>query len=245
MGYRIPLSRPIVEMRRKSRTFWQILGEHQIASTILRVPITFPPEKFNGRMLSAMCTPDLLGTQGTFALYTTRNASGAMESGNRYPLTAKDGLHHGEIEGPGNNMEVGAGAMKIPFTLKSKGKGRATLKIGDEQIELVEGDYTEWVTLTFKASLGITVSGIARFLLTETEPELSLYSTPININPEDPALPISHPTYYATYLAKLLGAYSTLGMAEDTWALERTRHRQRRVSEAGIPDVYEEREAMF
>ena len=48
---------------------------------------------------------------------------------------------------------------------------------------------------------------------------LSLYSTPININPEDPALPISHPTYYATYLAKLLGAYSTLGMAEDTWAL--------------------------
>src|SRR5664279_2865001 len=70
--YRIPLSRPVVEMRRKSRTFWQILGQHQIASTILRVPITFPPENFNGRMLSAMCTPDLLGTQGTFALYTTR-----------------------------------------------------------------------------------------------------------------------------------------------------------------------------
>ena len=86
--YRIPLSRPIVEMRRKSRTFWQILGEHQIASTILRVPITFPPEKFNGRLLSAMCTPDLLGTQGTFALYTTRNGSGAMESGNRYPAGA-------------------------------------------------------------------------------------------------------------------------------------------------------------
>ena len=72
--YRIPLSRPLVEMRRKSRTFWQILGQHRIASTILRVPITFPPEKFNGRMLSAMCTPDLLGTQGTFALYTTRTA---------------------------------------------------------------------------------------------------------------------------------------------------------------------------
>src|SRR5262252_8431210 len=43
--YRIPLSRPIVEMRRKSRTFWHILGEHGITATILRVPITFPPEK--------------------------------------------------------------------------------------------------------------------------------------------------------------------------------------------------------
>ena len=147
--YRIPLSRPIVEMRRKSRTFWQILGEHQIASTILRVPITFPPEKFNGRLLSAMCTPDLLGTQGTFALFTTRNSSGEMESGNRYPLALRDGILHGEIEGPANNMEEGAGAMKIPFTLKAKGKGRATLHIADEKIELVEGDYTEWITLTF------------------------------------------------------------------------------------------------
>ena len=55
------------------------------------MPITFPPEKFNGRMLSAMCTPDLLGTQGTFALYTTRAESGQMESGNRFPLTLRDG----------------------------------------------------------------------------------------------------------------------------------------------------------
>ncbi len=28
-------------------------------------PVTFPPESFNGLELSAMCTPDLLGTQGT------------------------------------------------------------------------------------------------------------------------------------------------------------------------------------
>ena len=242
--YRIPLSRPIVEMRRKSRTFWQILGEHQIASTILRVPITFPPEKFNGRMLSAMCTPDLLGTQGTFALYTTRNTSGAMESGNRFPLTHGDGVYRGEIEGPANLMEEGAGAMKIPITLKPRGKGRARLSVGDTRIDLVQGEYTGWVTLTFKASFGITVTGIARFLLTETGPELSLYSTPININPEDPALPISHPTYYATYLAKLLGAYCTLGMAEDTWALnEHAIDSDAFLQQAYL--TYEEREAMF
>ena len=242
--YRIPLSRPIVEMRRKSRTFWQILGEHQIASTVLRVPITFPPEKFNGRMLSAMCTPDLLGTQGTFALYTTRNTSGSMESGNRFPLVPGERVHHGEIEGPANHMEEGAGALKIPFTLEARGKGRARLSIGGERIDLVEGDYSGWVTLTFKASFGITVTGIVRFLLTETAPELSLYHTPININPDDPALPISHPTYYATYLAKLLGAYATLGMAEDTWALnEHAIDSDAFLKQAYL--TYEEREAMF
>jgi predicted AlkP superfamily phosphohydrolase/phosphomutase len=46
-----------------------------------------------------------------------------------------------------------------------------------------------------------------------------LYVTPVEIDPENPALPISHPAHYAVYLAKLLGSFATLGMAEDTWAL--------------------------
>ena len=41
----------------------------------------------------------------------------------------------------------------------------------------------------------------------------------MQIDPEAPALPISHPPYYAAYLARLLGSFATLGMAEDTWAL--------------------------
>ena len=32
-------------------------------------------------------------------------------------------------------------------------------------------------------------------------------------------MPISHPSYYATYLAKKVGPFATLGLAEDTWAL--------------------------
>ncbi len=242
--YRIPLGRPIVEMRRKSKTFWHILGERQIASTVLRIPISFPPEKFNGRMLSAMCTPDLLGTQGTFALYTTRNAAGEMESGNRYPLALRDGAYHGEIEGPQNYMEEGGGALKIPFTLTKKGEGRAILEIGGERYDLKQGDYTEWISLAFAAPLGIKVKGVVRLLLTETSPDLSLYSTPINIDPEDPALPISHPTYYSAYLAKLLGTFATLGMAEDTWALnEHAIDCDAFLKQAFL--IYEEREAMF
>ena len=32
-------------------------------------------------------------------------------------------------------------------------------------------------------------------------------------------MPISHPSYYAGYLSKRQGPYATLGLAEDTWAL--------------------------
>src|SRR5580704_12654019 len=63
------VTRNSVEMRRRSEPFWKILGRSAVASTILRVPVTFPPEEFNGRLLSAMCTPDLRGTQGTFSQF--------------------------------------------------------------------------------------------------------------------------------------------------------------------------------
>ena len=41
----------------------------------------------------------------------------------------------------------------------------------------------------------------------------------MNIDPGKPDLPISHPVTYSIYLAKLFGPYATLGLAEDTWAL--------------------------
>jgi predicted AlkP superfamily phosphohydrolase/phosphomutase len=242
--YRVPLSRPIVEMRRKSKTFWQILGQRQIPSTILRVPITFPPEKFNGRMLSAMCTPDLLGTQGTFALYTTRTVGREMESGNRVALRRESDLFRGIIQGPPNALHEDALPMEVPFTLRMSNDGGAEFEIVGERHQLVRGEYSPWITLTFSAGLGIKVRGIARFLLTESGAEVSLYATPINIDPEQPALPISHPSYYSAYLAKLLGAFSTLGMAEDTWALnEHAIDSDAFLKQAYL--IFEERKAMF
>ncbi|MCU1272801.1 MAG: type phosphodiesterase/nucleotide pyrophosphatase [Bryobacterales bacterium] len=218
--WRIPLSRPSVEMRRKSEPFWKILGRHSIGCTILRVPITFPPDHFNGRLLSAMCTPDLRGTQGSFSHFSTRVETGKCEGGNRYPLRRVKDVLEGELEGPENSFVEGQGAMRIPFRiLRAEGGDGASLEIQGESYPLQPGEYTPWVRLRFHGGVGISVNGIARFLLTQTEPEVSLYVTPIQIDPESPALPISQPAYYAIYLAKLLGSFATLGMAEDTWAL--------------------------
>src|SRR5262245_8244155 len=73
--YLVPLGKSDVRLLRKSRPFWNYLGDHGIFSSIIRVPITFPPEKLRGVLLSAMCVPDLRGTQGTFSYYTTRPSS--------------------------------------------------------------------------------------------------------------------------------------------------------------------------
>ncbi len=197
--------RKSVEMRRKSEPFWKILGRNAVSSTILRVPITFPPDEFNGRLLSAMCTPDLRGTQGTFSRFTD-------------PA--------GELIGP--NSET------IPFRVDD-----LTLAIQGQSFPLRPGEYTPWIRLRFPSA-----HGIVRFLLTGTHTNFSLYATPVQIDPENPALPISHPRYYAMYLAKLLGSFSTLGMAEDTWALnEHAIDQNAFLNQAAL--IQQEREAMF
>ncbi len=240
--FRIPLSPPSVEMRRKSEPFWKILARHAVNATILRVPITFPPDEFDGRILSAMSTPDLLGTQGSFSSFTTSFDTGraaSPEGGNRFPLVSQSGALTGSLSGPPNEFIVGAGPMKIPFRIIHP-KGAAVLEIQGRSYPLARGEYTPWVRLKFHAG----VRGVARFLLTRTEPEISLYVTPIQIDPSRPALPISHPGFYATYLAKLLGTFSTLGMAEDTWALnEGAIDEDAFLKQAAL--IQSEREAMF
>jgi predicted AlkP superfamily phosphohydrolase/phosphomutase len=184
--FEIPLERPSVEMRRKSEPFWKILGRSGVESTILRVPVTFPPDDFNGRLLSAMSTPDLRGSQGTFSLFTSGE---------------------GELEGPEN-------AHPVPFRVREN-----ILEIQGENYALLLGEYTPWIRLKFRAHGGASVAGIVRFLLSHESPDFALYATPVQIDPGNPALPISQPPYYAVYLAKLLGSFATLGLAEDTWAL--------------------------
>jgi len=70
--FKIKLGGPKVKITRKSEAFWKILGRHGIFSNILRVPISYPAEKFGGNILPAMCTPDLKGRQGRFSYYTTK-----------------------------------------------------------------------------------------------------------------------------------------------------------------------------
>ncbi len=222
--YRLPLEKPSLRLLRKSKPFWTLLGERRVWSTVLRVPITFPPDRFYGAELSAMSVPDLLGTQGTFLFFTTRAAGagteGFQEGGVRVPLAADGPVYRATVSGPENVFRADGSAMELPLVLEvERGGRRAVARLGGEAIELEEGRLTGWVKLAFPAAFGIKAHGLCRLLLVEAGDEVSLYMTPISLDPEKPAMPVSHPSYYSTYLAKLIGPYSTLGLAEDTWAL--------------------------
>lgn len=219
--WKIPLRKPEIRLLRKSRPFWSILGDYRIWSTVLRVPITFPPDRFYGAELSAMSVPDLLGSQGTFLLFTTRKSDSKFkEGGQRVELTGGPERFTTVLRGPENVFRQGDPPLEIPMEIQlDRAAGRARVRIDGEEHVLVPRELTGWVTLEFKAAPTVKVRGITRLMVTELGEHFSLYCSPINLDPESPAMPISHPGYYSTYMAKKVGPYSTLGLAEDTWAL--------------------------
>ena len=219
--WRVPLGKPALRLLRKSKAFWTVLGEKRIWSTILRVPITFPPERFHGAQLSAMCVPDLLGTQGTFLLYTTRPAERRFkEGGIRVSLPSGADRFDTMITGPENTFVAGNPPLQLPMSVElDRAKKCATVRVSGNTIQLVPGVLSKWLTLRFPAAPLVKVNGLCRMMVSELDEHFSLYVTPITIDPEKPAMPISNPAYYSNYLAKKIGPYSTLGLAEDTWAL--------------------------
>ena len=208
-------SRAIYKILQRSQPFWKLLGANRVWSSIIRVPITFPAQKFkNGTLLSGMCVPDLQGTQGSFSFYSTRERSGdAHIGGQQFKVQIRGGKVESALKGPTGKD---GHAMKCPFTVElDETRRRVTFTIGSEREEVGPQEYTPWMTVPFEG-----VQGIARLYIQTWTPEaFEIYVTPINIDPDKPAMPISHPFVYAIYLAKLLGRYATLGLAEDTWAL--------------------------
>jgi predicted AlkP superfamily phosphohydrolase/phosphomutase len=248
--YRVPLGRPQLRLRRHGVPFWKYLGDAGIFSAVLRVPISFPPERFRGVSLSAMSVPDLRGTQGTFTFYSSEESTtGSSEGGVCVPVTVTGtGTKRrveAELVGPPNPVVDGNPTLHVPFQVAlGSARDQATLTVGGTRVKLVKGEHSEWVRVTFRPGLGIKIRGIVRFCLVETAPAFKLYASPLHFDPERPALPISHPRAYSVYLAKRFGAYATLGLAEDTWALN-----ERVIDEDQFLDgtyrIHAERETMF
>ncbi|MBI9076336.1 MAG: alkaline phosphatase family protein [Desulfatibacillum sp.] len=219
--FRIPTGRSQQRLLRKGRPFWEILGEHNIFSQVIRVPVTFPPQKFHGAILAGAYAPDIRGSQGIFSYFHTGPMDTSHVTGGEfYRVKLVDKTIQGFLSGPPNPFEKTSGDLQTPFTVSLLANGKIRLKVGKISRYLEQGKYSPWVRVRFKAAPGIFLHGVCKFLITSVTPEFAMYVTPIHMDPNRPAMPISHPRSYAAYFSKKVGPYATLGMAEDTWALE-------------------------
>jgi predicted AlkP superfamily phosphohydrolase/phosphomutase len=222
-GWTIPLGAGNAEQLRKGEAFWQILDQHGIPNSIFRIPSNFPPVPAKGETLSGMGTPDLRGTYGTFSFYTDDPGAtaGAVEGGQVIPVQVENSRVVANLIGPDNTFKRGTPATTEPFTV-SVDPLEAVAKIAVQGREFVlrEGEWSDWVRVEFQLIPFFgNVKGMCRFYLKQAHPRFQLYVSPINMDPADPALPISTPSNYSRLLTDEAGEFHTQGIAEDTKAL--------------------------
>ncbi len=240
--FRIPRGKGGVRMLRKARSFWKILSDYGVFCSVLRVPITFPVEKVNGVMVAGMCVPDLRGTQGSFTYFTSEPEADKI-GGLIIKVTQSDGWMETAVPGPVNPLD--GKTLEIPMKLRAHiDTGEMEMQLAGESYRLRLNEYTDWIRLTFKAAMGIKLRGIVKFRVTRLDGTFGLYMTPIHIDPDKPAMPFTYPAFFSNYLSKLMGPFATLGLAEDTWAMN-----ERVLDERGWLDqayaFHEERKKMW
>ncbi len=221
--FRVPLSGGEVTLNRKGRAFWNVMADHGVPATIYRIPSNFPPEPSTQRTISDLGTPDLQGSYGHFSFFTAELADtygDDISGGSVYHIEVRGGVGEGEIIGPENAFRASVDYAKVPFKVYvDSANPVARVDIEGQRMLLREGEWSDWARVTFSLVRGVaSTPGILRFYLKSTRP-LRLYVSPVNIDPRDPALPISTPDNYAAELAQATGDFYTQGMAEDTKAL--------------------------
>jgi len=217
------LQSPNLKTRRKGKSFWDILGEHGIKNVILRCPVTFPAEPLEGRLISGMGTPDIRGTQGVSAFYTTRTITDKDLHGRILTVTLEGGKILTDVSGPRVKGPIGSKEVTIPLAIEVLNESTIQMNLSGQTFPLKVQEWSPWVRLEFKTGPLQSLNGIVKFHLNSIEPEFELFMTPVNLDPQKPALSISYPAEYAKELSQKMGNYYTQGMPYDTWALTEKR----------------------
>jgi predicted AlkP superfamily phosphohydrolase/phosphomutase len=241
-SWELPLAGGRVELLRRGTAFWQMLDDIGVQTTVFRMPANFPPAASTGRSLSGMGTPDILGTPGTFSFYTAYPPIHAddISGGRIHQVEVKNQHVVAQLIGPENTFRRtrreksdAEGGSESETDIQSRhpnlkadfevfidpDRPLAKLVVQDREFVLREGEWSDWVRVDFEAiPLLVGVSATARFYLQEVRPNFKLYVTPLQINPEDPAMPISTPEDWSEDLCEQVGYFYTQELPEDTKA---------------------------
>jgi len=219
----LPLTSARPRLLRQGKAFWQVLDEHRVPATVVRMPANFPPAPTRARTLAGMGTPDLLGGYGTFSFYTDDPflPAGDVNGGRVYHVALQASRIDATLEGPPNPFRRDHAPVTSGFSVfVDEKEPAARIDLAGRRIVLRQGEWSEWVPVWFDLIPHVQgVAAICRFYLKEVRPNFRLYVSPLNLDPARPATAISTPAGYSRELARDCGPFYTQGIAEDTKAL--------------------------
>ena len=183
-----------VNMRRGTPV-WDVLSAAGIGSTILRCPVTYPPDVFRGTMLSGMGVPDLRGGLGTPTFYTSAENVSPRESENVVRVCpGADGTIETYLIGPRNPKDRSDVRFGLTVQLDPASRRVTVRSAGSPSaLEVREGQWSDWLRVQFKMGMLQSVRGLVRFHLIRLEPDLRVLCLAGELRRRGSALPDQPP----------------------------------------------------
>lgn len=220
--------------------FWRVTSKAGIPTFVYRWPASFPSEEVSNEMLAGLGTPDVKGFLGVYSFYTDEDV----------PVPADVRKNVRKIIFSGDKAST---VLAGPLAEKNKSyeKELVIQKTADGILLTIDGNsvnlkvdaWSPLQTVTFKKGLLGGLTGVCKFYLMSIHP-FRLYATPVQIDPANPIFQYTHPKGLSASLAKAMGPFQTLGMPEDTSALNK-QHLDMAGFKSLCDSVEKEREAMF
>jgi predicted AlkP superfamily phosphohydrolase/phosphomutase len=217
---------PATVLGRQGIPFWEYLDQRGIPSTFYDLPCDYPasPSKHHHhRCLSGMGTPDMLGSYGTYQYFAEDGPAEPLDEGGgkRVRLAFTGDTADAQLVGPENSQLAQPRPSALKFRVhRDRQANAAVLELPNRKVLLQAGRWSRWVKLDFRMSSPADlpdkrVSGLCRFYLQQVSPVVRLYTSPINIDPSDPAVRISEPNEFVQEISHELGLFATTGFQED------------------------------
>jgi predicted AlkP superfamily phosphohydrolase/phosphomutase len=221
----IPIKRPVITNNRKGKPFYRTVAEQGIVTSVLRMPLSLPPDELpNGNLLAGLGVPDVRKTWGTFFYFATDltqwDVGNTEFGGVLVRLERTEPAIKTRIEGPFDPRYDDFRRLSLPLDIEPTQDRRALkLSLQGQQQTVAEGSWSDWFDLRFRGGMFVDVRGISRFYVLEVYPEIRLYLEPISMDPRNPPVPISSPPGFSSELVRRIGLFKTLGWIHETWGL--------------------------
>jgi predicted AlkP superfamily phosphohydrolase/phosphomutase len=235
-GWMIPISSPEVGNNRSGTPWWDVLVAHGVETEVYRIPGNYPVPDSEAKVLAGMGTVDMRGGYGTYTLLTDRPVEADDPKGDVQVTSVQDfdldgtpdtveaalkgppdlfRLRPGQVPGPGDFLTT---RMRVHLDPESD---TAVVRIGAETALLREGEWSDWIEVSFDAlPFGLlTLHGAVRLYAMELRPGFRLYVSAVNLSAANPPQVLTSPADWVETLYAGLGPFYTVGMPEETGAL--------------------------
>lgn len=203
-----------------ARTFFEEAAEMGYPATALWWPAMFPARpELPVMTLPGLGTPDIRGQLGVGTLFTSEDESKKKTLVIRLVPGGK-GRYTADLPGPQTRGKEGPRTISLPVTLDVIDDSAAKVTVGDRQVELRLGEWSDIVELRFKAGMLLSAYAITRLILTHVQDVVRLYVLPLQIHPLHSNWQYATSNSFSKKLWKDVGPYLTLGWPQDTTALE-------------------------